>query len=227
MRNSSRPIIILGIGLLTIGLGAAWLLAPSDNPPPTAGAEPLVEPNPTTPLEPARSPSEPAPKAAEPPADPTRPAAPDREATDRMRADIQRALARRTPTTASRPSAPAAARSDGPVDVSELSEHNREYLRERVRDDLLPPLLDCYNSALTVDPELAGTLVLQFAVIGDPEIGGVVEYAEIIAGESTLISEFMSECLRESAMAMTFDAPPEGGRFELHYPIEFEPDDGT
>ncbi|PRP91123.1 hypothetical protein ENSA5_58600 [Enhygromyxa salina] len=141
-----------------------------------------------------------------------------------MRADIQRALAQREIATSS-PSNSSAARREGPVDVTELSEQNRKYLRERVQEDLLPPMVDCYNTALSADPQLSGTLALQFAVIGDPEIGGLVEYAEVVSEESTLISEFMSECVRESTLAMTFEAPPEGGRFELNYPIVFEPDD--
>jgi hypothetical protein len=229
MSSPSRTSIILGIGLLmTSGFCAIWLLASRDAPHRTGSAESLVEPTPTTTIEATRARAEPALEAevSPPSVEPTRAdkPAPDREAANRMRTDIQRALARQ-PAVTSRPSDSAAPRPEGPVDVSELSEHNRKYLRERVQEDLLPPVVDCYSAALAADPKLSGTLALQFAVIGDPEIGGVVEYAEVIAEESTLISEFMAECVRESTLAMTFEAPPEGGRFELDYPLVFEPDD--
>lgn len=224
--NKLRSSLVI-VGLASILIGLAWR-ANVESDDSRSAVEPLVEPTPPI-LEPARADVEPTEARAgqpEPETARSAPASAEREASDRMRAEIQRSLARRASSPESGSSAPVGPRQDRPIEASELSEHNRAYLRDRVQKDLLPPVLDCYTAALKIDPTLGGKLALQFAVIGDPEIGGVVEYAEILEAESTLISPFMSECVRESTLAMTFDAPPEGGRFELHYPLEFEPDEG-
>jgi hypothetical protein len=224
MNNVQRILIIAGLGAVLIGLGVAYWLNAADDETPRVAVPPSPQPT-SLASESTRTKAD----AARPSLEPTRPATPERDTSDRMRAQIQRSLAARTdvPTRSldfSRPPRPEP-NQDGPIEASELSEHNQAYLRERVKSDLVPAVLDCYTSALAIDPKLAGKVALQFAVIGDPEIGGVVEYAEILEAESTLVSPFLSECVRESTLAMTFDAPPEGGRFELNYPIEFSADD--
>ena len=100
-----------------------------------------------------------------------------------------------------------------------------EAWHKAMAEQLLPIAHDCYNSALRQDPKLAGTLFFDFTLIGVEEIGGVIEEAEI-GEESTLDSEFVRECLRESLMIVTFDPPPDGGRTKITYgPLTFEPDE--
>jgi hypothetical protein len=99
-----------------------------------------------------------------------------------------------------------------------------EYVRSAIREQLVPVAEDCYNTVLTEhDPKAAGTVVLNFTIVGSDEIGGVVEESEV-GEDSTLDSEFLRECLRESMMTVTFEPPPDGGRVEVTYPITFSPD---
>lgn len=100
----------------------------------------------------------------------------------------------------------------------------REYIRARVKDDYFPLAKSCYENALVQKPDLAGRFVMKLRISGDRRVGGVVESAEE-APETTLKDEKFSTCMRESMMAVSFDAPPHGGHVDVTYPIEFSPDD--
>ncbi|HEY6461398.1 MAG TPA: AgmX/PglI C-terminal domain-containing protein [Polyangiaceae bacterium] len=98
------------------------------------------------------------------------------------------------------------------------------YIQKRVRDDLFPLAKDCYTTALEKNPKLAGTLAVYFKVIGDRKVGGVVDEVKIL-GDTTLDDAAMEDCVRESMMSVTFDAPPEDGALTVVYPLVFSPDD--
>jgi hypothetical protein len=107
--------------------------------------------------------------------------------------------------------------------ATRLPQLDREYIRAAISEQLLPVAIECYESALADDPGLAGKLVAEFTIVGVEEVGGVVEDAQINADESTLDSEFVRECMRESLMAVTFEPPPDGGQVQVTYPFEFSP----
>ncbi len=95
-----------------------------------------------------------------------------------------------------------------------------EYIRQRIKDDLVPLARECYESALEDDAALAGRLVMKFAIAGDEDIGGVVDEVEL-GEDSDIKHPELLECLRESMYTVTFD-PPEGyGRVDVTYPIVF------
>jgi hypothetical protein len=101
---------------------------------------------------------------------------------------------------------------------------DKEYIREVVREDLVPLAQECYNDALHRVPDLGGTMTLEFAIMGDETVGGVVDHVEL--GEGTTIVDLeMSECIRESMLSVAFDPPEGGGVVEVTYPIIFEPAD--
>jgi len=99
-----------------------------------------------------------------------------------------------------------------------------KYIQARVREDLFPLALDCYNDALKRNPKLAGKLVVYFRIIGDRKVGGVVDEAKLVDGTSIDDRE-MQTCVRESMMSVSFDAPPHDGEVTVVYPIEFAPDE--
>jgi hypothetical protein len=99
-----------------------------------------------------------------------------------------------------------------------------KYIQARVREDLFPLALDCYNDALKRNPKLAGKLVVYFRIIGDRKVGGVVDEAKLVDGTSIDDGE-MQTCVRESMMSVSFDAPPHDGEVTVVYPIEFAPDE--
>jgi hypothetical protein len=218
-----RARLSLGLALTLVGLGmASFMLLGKSTTPPT-----IAKPSSDPPIaEPERRRGavdiaiQPAPAPTPKPATKLKL---DREASDRMRAQIQRSLEQHGGSVAPRSADPAGAREDeAPSDPPEL---DADYIRERIQEDLVPVAIECYESALADEPELAGTLVMSFAIIGDPEVGGVVDEATIAADQSTLDNEFVRECIRESMMAVSFEAPPDGGRVLVTYPIRFAPDE--
>jgi len=152
-----------------------------------------------------------------------------RRARDAMREKIVEALRRRAPAPAASP-APVttpAARRTAPASDEDLphGHYEKSYIQKNFREDMFPILKQCYGAALERQPDLHGKLVLKFSIVGDPDVGGVVEDASI-GDESTLKDDELETCARESLMALTFDKPPSGGGLvTVSYPIEFAPGD--
>jgi hypothetical protein len=96
----------------------------------------------------------------------------------------------------------------------------KDYIRDQVRA-LIPLLSECYTHALETDPKIAGKLVVDFAIGGEPAIGGIVEESDVDPAQSTITDAGMIECVRETMYGAEFIAPSEGGRVVVHYPFEF------
>jgi hypothetical protein len=155
----------------------------------------------------------------------------DRAQADRMREEIRALLAEAgVLALAGEPieaAAPAPTYGSMPVlgvDDAGNAKVDPKYIQARVREDLFPLALDCYNDALKRTPKLAGKLVVYFRVIGDHKVGGVVDEARLVDG-TTIDDREMQTCVRESMMSVSFDAPPQDGELTVVYPIEFAPDD--
>ena len=104
-----------------------------------------------------------------------------------------------------------------------LPQLDPEYIQSAIREQLVPVAIECYESALEDDPELAGQLLVEFTIVGAEEVGGVVEDA-LIQDDSTLENAFVRECIRESVMAVSFEPPEAGGQVKVVYPLNFEPE---
>lgn len=93
-----------------------------------------------------------------------------------------------------------------------------------INEDLMPLVDECYALARHTQPELAGMLVLNFELIGDEDIGGVIESVEL--GLNTEMTEpSLVECVQESILATTLPPPEEGGRDEISLSLRLEPDE--
>jgi len=147
---------------------------------------------------------------------------PSVEARERLERDIARArtkrLAReradavRQPT--SKPGTPAGERPD----------FDKDYIHGQMQD-LLPLIKECYEMALEIDPALGGKIVLDFNIVGEPDVGGVVESSEIDDELSTLKHPAMAECVRETVYALEVEPPPTGGSVRVRFPFTFSSDE--
>ncbi|HEU4412383.1 MAG TPA: sigma-70 family RNA polymerase sigma factor [Polyangiaceae bacterium] len=160
-----------------------------------------------------------------------------RRARDAMREEIVASLRRReggAPAGAAAPppraaaGAAAGARAPGEADAAETplprGHYEASYIQEVFREAMFPLLSQCYQNALAQRPKLAGKLVLSFAIVADPEVGGVVDEADFAPGGELNDAE-MERCARESLMTLTFDKPPSGGGYvTVNYPVTFAPD---
>lgn len=101
----------------------------------------------------------------------------------------------------------------------------KDYIHQRIKDDYVPLAKSCYENTLVKHPQLGGRLVMSFRIVGDRRVGGVVDSSEIDPS-STIQDEELSTCMKESMMAVSFDAPPDDKPVTVKYPIELSPGDG-
>ena len=100
-----------------------------------------------------------------------------------------------------------------------------KYIQSVVREQFFPLARQCYESALVKHPGLAGKVELEFRIVGDKRVGGVVDQATL-GDAGNLRDDAFSQCMTESMMSVSFEAPPNGGEVTVKYPITFAPDDG-
>jgi hypothetical protein len=106
-----------------------------------------------------------------------------------------------------------AAAEEGPVAAGKMVDQTGDhgYLLKVMNEELMPLVDECYELARASRPELAGTLVLDVQILGDEDIGGVVD--SITAANINEVDDpTMNECVRESLLSITLPAPPKGGR---------------
>ena len=100
---------------------------------------------------------------------------------------------------------------------------SKEYIRDTVREEVVPLVRECYNNLLENDPDIAGRMVLQFAIMGDESVGGIVDEMEF-GEDSEIQDEDFRECVSESMMSTVFDPPEGGGKVVVTYPFAFTPE---
>jgi len=226
--NPKAAIVVGGATFVMMIVGAAgyWLMAPQPEPQRAARAE--VPPQVATPKLDDR-----AGERATVPDDGPRGEAPSRapgsesaqlSPAQRMKRDLEReriwqALRQ---AHALEPETPGAA-VPTPEQRAKLPQLDPQYIQEAIREQLVPVAVECYESALEDEPELAGQLLVEFTIVGAEEVGGIVEDA-LIQDDSTLDNAFVRECIRESVMAVSFEPPEAGGEIKVVYPINFEPE---
>lgn len=82
-----------------------------------------------------------------------------------------------------------------------------DYVARTMREQFLPLATECYETLLEAHPGAAGNVALEFSVLGDPAVGGVV--VDVTLGPSTtLTNDDFRTCMSESMYSIVFDAPP-------------------
>ena len=66
--------------------------------------------------------------------------------------------------------------------------------------------------------------VLAFDIVGNQNIGGIVEQVDVL-DKSTLRDPEFIDCMRQSFLSVTFPPPEGGGMVTVEYPIVFSPGD--
>lgn len=98
------------------------------------------------------------------------------------------------------------------------------YIQERIRDDFKPMAVKCYEELLARTPDAGGRAVMEFTIVADEKLGGVVEDTALGDG-GTLTDPGFGTCLRESLSTVSFAPPPKGGKTTVRYPFLFSPGD--
>jgi len=132
-----------------------------------------------------------------------------------QRAHLLQRIEQAQPRTFAARSAPSTA--GAPAGPEEL---DAVYIRERIAE-LVPLLKECYQNARRERPDLGGKLVINFTIVGEPGIGGLVSESAVDAEKSTISDPGMRECVQETMYAAQFRAPAAGGEVEVTYPFVF------
>lgn len=97
------------------------------------------------------------------------------------------------------------------------------YLLKVMNEDLMPLVDECYELARASKPELKGNLKLDVEILGDEELGGVIESIKR-RDDSGLTDPALDECVRESMLSVTLPPPPAGGRDAISLDLRLEPE---
>tara|TARA_R110002073_G_scaffold336372_1_gene532585 strand:- start:3478 stop:3945 length:468 start_codon:yes stop_codon:yes gene_type:complete len=87
-------------------------------------------------------------------------------------------------------------------DTSEWQARQTEVLGELIGE--------CYDLAKVESPELQGNLGVSFQLLGEPEIGGLVDSVAFSEEYSTIEDANLLECVEQSLYALELDPPPSG-----------------
>ena len=97
---------------------------------------------------------------------------------------------------------------------------DKQYIRAAVKE-LIPMLQGCYETGLLSNAKLAGKVLIEFTIEGEPDVGGVVGDSKVDPAETTLNDASVLECLQETMYALEIEPPASGGRVVVRYPFEF------
>ena len=99
-----------------------------------------------------------------------------------------------------------------------------KYIQQVVREDFFPMAKQCYEELLARKPDAGGRVEMEFTIVADDKLGGIVEDAGLGEG-GTLTDDKMGTCIRESLTTLAFPPPAgDGGIVTVVYPIVFAPD---
>ncbi len=101
-------------------------------------------------------------------------------------------------------------------DETALSGLSKDVIRRIVRAHI-NEVRHCYNEGLSVDPELAGRVVINFRIPGD----GRVDMSAVQS--STLSDESVGSCIATAIKGWKFPKTRGGGSIEVSYPFVLEP----
>lgn len=114
----------------------------------------------------------------------------------------------------------------GNRETNDLKELGR-FIQQAIKEDFLPMARSCALDLLARDPKARGSATIDFKLVGDKKIGGVVDSASVDATRSTLHDARFETCIRESLYGVYFDPPPAGGEATLDFPITILDDGGV
>jgi len=208
MSGTHKLVVVLVA--LVVAAGATWFVTRARDSHTSVAAPATPPARSAGPAEPSSAPPRPHVRRLQSPAERT-------ALVEQIRAARQARAAASPHATPAQPTAatPAPALPESTID--------KAYIRRSVRA-LLPMLQDCYEQGLQRDPKLAGTVVVDFTIEGEPGVGGVIGHSAIDDAASSLSDVATRECIQETMYALEIDPPADGGVVTVKYPFAFSND---
>lgn len=107
-----------------------------------------------------------------------------------------------------------------PVVPRPLGSLDKEYIQKQIKE-IVPLVAECYELALHSNPDLQGRVVVEIKLIGEEDIGGLIESSRVVEEDSDVTEPSFLECVRETMYAVELDAPEGGGSVVIKYPLNF------
>lgn len=105
-----------------------------------------------------------------------------------------------------------------PNDLKEFG----KFVSQAIKEDFMPMAKACLkdlDSRGSRGPDAGGNMRVAFKLIGDKQIGGVVDESHIDDEKSSIHDDKFETCLRESMYGVYFDPPPFGGEATLNFDV--------
>lgn len=107
-----------------------------------------------------------------------------------------------------------------PLPVPPSGKLDKHYIQSVIRG-ARPLIKECYMLARDTLPGARGMVMVEFTILGEQDVGGVVETAKIISDNALSTNKTMSECITQTMLSLEFPAPEGGGKVRVKYPFLF------
>ena len=139
---------------------------------------------------------------------------------------IERARSHRTAAPLDVPHAPTAAAtasddSEGTtLDIKDMIPNPSDW-EKRASATVNKLFGQCYDLARAEDPAFAGTLAVEFTLVGEPKVGGLLESVEIVEKDTSITQPTFRDCITEQLYALELDPPPDGVTVKRRITLRF------
>ncbi len=99
---------------------------------------------------------------------------------------------------------------------------SKDEIRKGVRA-VIPLLAECYDAAQDRLAIKTGRIEVKMHLTGEPDIGTLIESAEIGGDKQFTGDADLVECLQQTMLSVELPPIAEGGTIDVTYPIEFAP----
>ena len=134
--------------------------------------------------------------------------------------DHRTAAPTRTPATRGAPATPGTDSTATTLDITDNTGDTSDWQR-RALGTLNRLLGQCYDLGRAEDANLAGTLTVRLTLVGEPDLGGLLERVEILDENTTITQQTIRECTTQQLYALELDPPADGVSVERELHLEF------
>lgn len=72
----------------------------------------------------------------------------------------------------------------------------------------------CYDLGRAEDPAFGGTIVVRFTLVGESNVGGLLENVAIVDKDTSITQQTFRDCITQQLYALELDPPPDGVTIE-------------
>jgi len=134
--------------------------------------------------------------------------------------DHRTAAPTRTPATPGAPTTPGTDSTATTLDITDNTGDTSDW-QKRALGTLNRLLGQCYDLGRAEDANLAGTLTVRLTLVGEPDLGGLLERVEILDGDTTITQQTIRDCVTQQLYALELDPPPDGVSVERELHLQF------